>query len=219
MLGRRPYRRKGRAVEPHEVGETIAESARHDGAAPDDDRFRRGVAVFLGVLGMLLAIASLAGENAMKETVNANILATDMFAFYQARNERQTNYQLAADMLEAQLAMRTDLPAETNRSVAARVADYRAMVKRLESDPADGTGKQELLAKARGFEAHRDHAQRQDVNFDYSRALFQIAIVLGSVSIVAASRPLLWLCGTIALVATLFGINGFLLVDIPTPFS
>jgi hypothetical protein len=206
-------------VEPHEVGETIAESAQHDGAAPDDDHFRRGAAVFLGVLGMLLAIASLAGENAMKETVNANILATDMFAFYQARNERQTDYQLAADMLGAQLAMRTDLPAETSGSIAARVADYRSMVTRLESDPANGTGKQELLAKARGFEAHRDHAQRQDVNFDYSRALFQIAIVLGSVSIVAASRPLLWLCGTIALVATLFGINGFLLIDIPMPFS
>jgi hypothetical protein len=161
----------------------------------------------------------LAGENAMKETVNANILATDTFAFYQARNERQTNYQLAADALEAQLAMRSDLPAETARSITTHVADYRAMVKRLESDPANGTGKQELLVKARGFEAQRDHAQRQDVNFDYSRALFQIAIVLGSVSIVAASRPLLWLCGAIALVATLFGINGFLLLDIPLPFS
>jgi hypothetical protein len=219
ILGCRQRQRKGRALEPHEVGETIAESAHHHGAAPDDDRFRRGAAVLLGVLGMLLAIASLAGENAMKETVNANILATDMFAFYQARNERQTNYQLAADALDVQLAMRTDLPAETAQSIAARVADYRAMVKRLESDPANGTGKQELLAKARGFEAHRDHAQRQDVNFDYSRALFQIAIVLGSVSIVAASRPLLWLCGGIALVATLFGVNGFLLLDIPMPFS
>jgi hypothetical protein len=93
------------------------------------------------------------------------------------------------------------------------------MAKRLESDPANGTGKQELRAKAQGFEAQRDHAQRQDINFDYSRALFQIAIVLGSVSFVAASRPLLWLCGAIALVATLFAINGFLLVDIPLPFS
>jgi hypothetical protein len=206
-------------LEPHEVGETIAESAHHHGAAPDDDRFRRGAAVLLGVLGMLLAIASLAGENAMKETVNANILATDTFAFYQARNERQTNYQLAADALEVQLAIRPDLPPEKGQSIAARIADYRATAKRLESDPANGTGKQELLAKAKRFEAQRDHAQRQDVNFDYSRALFQIAIVLGSVSIVAASRPLLWLCTMIALAATLFGINGFLLVEIPLPFS
>jgi Domain of unknown function (DUF4337) len=200
-------------VEPHEVGETIAETAhhRHAGAA-EDDRFRRLAAVFLGVLGMLLAITSLGGENAMKETVNANILASDAYAFYQARNVRQTGYQLAADTLEALLATHPGLPAELRRPLDERIAQYRATVKHYDSDAAAGTGKKELLAKARAFEAERDHAQRQDISFDYSRALFQIAIVLGSVAIVAASRPLLWLCGALALVATLLGANGFLLL-------
>ena len=55
-------------------------------------------------------------------------------------------------------------------------------------------------------------AQRRDLNFDYARALFQIAIVLGSVSIVAASRPLLWLCALLAVAATLLAANGFFLV-------
>ena len=219
MLGRRPRQRKGPALEPDEVGDTIAESTESARRGADgDDRFRRFTAVLLGALGMLLAIASLAGENAMKETVNANILATDTFAFYQARGERQTSYQLAADALEVQLAALPDLAAEARQAIAARVAEYRALVGRFESDPANGNGRRELLAKARGLEAKRDHAQRQDGNFDYSRALFQIAIVLGSVSIVAASRPLLWLCGAIALVATLFAVNGFLLLA-EIPFS
>jgi hypothetical protein len=194
------------------VGETIAETMDHGHAAGNDERFRRGAAVFLGALGMLLAIASLAGENAMKETVNTNILASDTYAFYQARNERQTAYQLAADALEALLASHADLAAELRRPIVERIADYRATVKRFESDAAGGNGKQELLAKARRFEDERDHAQRQDLSFDYSRALLQIAIVLGSVSIVAASRPLLWLCGALALIATALGINGFLLL-------
>jgi hypothetical protein len=215
MLRRQGRQRKGRILEPHEVGETITEAAERDAGARGDERFRKGAAVLLGVLGMLLAIASLAGENAMKDTVNANILASDTFAFYQARNERQTSYQLAANALDVLLQVQSDLAADKRQPIADRIADYRATVKRLESDPANGTGKQELLAKARAYEAERDHAQRQDINFDYSRALFQIAIVLGSVSIVAASRPLLWLCGAIALVATLFGINGFLLLKIP----
>lgn len=202
-------------MEPHEVGETIAEAAGRGESARDDERFRRGAAVLLGVLGMLLAIASLAGEHAMKDTVNANILASDTFAFYQARNERQTGYQLAANALEALLATQPDLAAEKRQPIADRAAEYRATAQRLESDPAAGNGKRELLAKARAYEAQRDHAQRQDINFDYSRALFQIAIVLGSVSIVAASRPLLWLCGVIALVATLLGVNGLLLVTLP----
>jgi hypothetical protein len=204
-------------VEPHEVGDAIAETA-HETTAVHDDRFRRGAAVFLGVLGMLLAIASLGGENAMKETVNTNILASDAYAFYQARNERQTGYRLAADALEALLATQPGLAAEAHAAIAKRIADYQATIKRFESDPENGNGKQELLAKARTFEAERDRAQRQDISFDYSRALFQIAIVLGSVSIVAASRPLLWLCGALALVATLLGANGFLLLA-GLPFS
>jgi hypothetical protein len=196
-------------VEAHEVGETIAETTHQ---AHSDDRFRRAAAVFLGVLGMLLAIASLGGEHAVKESMNANILASDTYAFYQARNERQTAFQIAADALEALLATRPELPAAVREPLDRRIAEYRATVKRYESDPATESGKQELLAKARSFEIQRDHAQRRDLNFDYARALFQIAIVLGSVSIVAASRPLLWLCALLAVAATLLAANGFFLV-------
>jgi hypothetical protein len=55
-------------------------------------------------------------------------------------------------------------------------------------------------------------AQRRDVNFDYARAFYQIAIVLGSVSIVAASWSLLGLAGVLALAATGLAANGFLLL-------
>lgn len=206
-------------MEAHEVGDTIAESADSSrAAARSDDRFRRGAAVFLGLLGMLLAIASLGGENAMKETVNANIFASDTYAFYQARNERQTGYQLAADALEALLAASPTLTPPQRAPIEKRIADYHAAIKHFESEPANGTGKQELLAKARRFESRRDEAQRRDLSFDYSRALFQIAIVLGSVSIVGASRGLLWLCGAIAVLAALLGLNGFLLL-VELPFS
>jgi hypothetical protein len=92
----------------------------------------------------------------------------------------------------------------------------RERVDRYESDPSTGEGKKELLAKAKGLEATRDHAAAQDPNFDYAEALFQIAIVLGSVSIVAASRPLVNLSGVLAIAGTLLMINGyFLLVHLP----
>ncbi len=80
---------------------------------------------------------------------------------------------------------------------------YRERVDRYESDPATGEGKKELLAKAKALEAKRDHAAEQDPNFDYAEALFQIAIVLGSVSIVAASRPLVNLSGVLTIVGYL----------------
>jgi len=57
--------------------------------------------MIIAVLAMLLAIASLGGQNATKEMLNATILASDTWAFYQAKNIRQTDMRLAAEQLEA----------------------------------------------------------------------------------------------------------------------
>ena len=181
------------------------------------ERFRKRAALAIGTLAMLLAIASLGGDNAGQEVTQANILATDTWAFFQARNIRQTSTQLAADELEILLATRPDLSAEARADVQRRLEQYRATVARFESDPVGGEGKQELSVRARGYEAARDRAEEQDNNFDYAQALFQIAIVLGSVSIVAASRPLLLLGLVLGGVGILLTVNGFfLLVAIPS---
>jgi uncharacterized protein DUF4337 len=203
------------AQEAHEIGDTIAEGGH---GAHAEASFRRGAAVILGIIAMLLAIAALLGEAAMKETINFNIKASDTYAFFQAKNARQTATQLAADQLEALMASHSEWSGEARANVVKMVADYRATAARYESDPKTGEGKKELLAKARDYEEKRDHAQRQDINYDYARALFQIAIVLGSVSIVAMSRPLLWLgCGLAAL-AVLLTLNGFFLF-VPLPLE
>jgi hypothetical protein len=196
------------AQEAHEIGDTIAEGG-HEAHA--EASFRRAAAVILGVMAMLLAIASLFGEAAMKDTINFNIKASDTFAFYQAKNERQTTLQLAADQLTALAASHPEWSGEARANVDKLITDYRATVARYESDPKTGEGKKELLAKARAFEEKRDRAQQQDSNYDYARALFQIAIVLGSVSIVALSRPLLWLGCGLAGLALIFALNGYFL--------
>src|SRR5581483_6576430 len=173
------------AHEAHEIGDTIAEGS-YESHAQSEASFRRVAAVILGVMAMLLAIASLFGEASMKDTINFNIKASDNYAFYQAKNERQTTLQLAADQLTALAASHPEWSGEARANVDKLIADYRATVARYESDPVGGEGKKELLARARGYEQKRDRAQHQDSNYDYARALFQIAIVLGSVSIVAA---------------------------------
>ena len=201
------------ANETKEIGDTIAEAG-HEAHA--EASFRRAAAVILGVIAMLLAIASLLGEAAMKETINYNIKASDTFAFYQAKNARQTAISLAADQLEALAASHPEWSGAARAQADKLISDYRATVARFESDPKTGEGKKELLQKARGYEAKRAHAQEQDSNYDFARGLFQIAIVLGSVSIVALSRPLLWLGCGLAGLALLLALNGyFLFVTLP----
>ena len=198
-------------MEASEIGETISggeESERAHAA----DRVRKLTAIYLGVVAMLLAIASLGGANATKTMVNANIQASDTYAFYQAKYLRQTTYRLVADQLEAVLATQPDLAPERRGKIEQEIARYRERADSFESDPKSGTGKQELLAKARSWEKKRDRATRRDPNFEFAEALFQIAIVLGTVSIVAEARWLVGLSGVLSVVAVLLTLNGFFLV-------
>lgn len=175
------------------------------------DRMKRVAALLIGILAMLLAIAGLGGSNAAKEMTNNNIAAANAWAFFQAKNARQTSFRLAADELELALLREPGMPAEARQRVQTRIAEYRATVARYESDPKENDGKKELIQRAKAHEAARNHAQAQDPYFDYSEALFQIAIVLCSVAIVAGSVPLLWIGGSLGIVATLLMLNGFFL--------
>lgn len=186
---------------PHEAHEAHA-----------DDSFRKLTGIYLGIVAMLLAIATLGGSNATKIMVNANIQASDTYGYYQAKYLRQTTYRLAADQLEAQLAAAPAMPPAARAKSEDTIKRWRAAAERYETDPASGQGKKELLATAKEWEAKRDRAAERDPNFDFSEALFQIAIVLGSVSIVAASRPLVRLSGVLAVLATLLMLNGYLLL-------
>src|SRR5919198_157675 len=128
------------APEAADAAEAIQEAAEETRA--QNERFRRRAAIVIGVLAMLLAISSLGGGNATKEMLNANIQASDTFAFYQAKNVRQTSNQLAADSLEALLVSRPDLTADARGEIQKRIDGYNATVARYESEPATGEGKQ-----------------------------------------------------------------------------
>jgi hypothetical protein len=202
-------------MEAAEAADTIQDLAHEQHTT--DDAFRRDAAVMIGILALLLAITSLSGEHAAKEMVNANILAADAYAFFQAKNIRQTSTQLAADDLGILLLTQPTLPAEVRARIEARIEGYEATVRRYESDPATGEGKQELLVTAQGYEEEREHAHAQEQSLAYAQALLQIAIVLGSVAIVATSRWLLG--GGLALggIGLLLLLNGYLLVvHLPT---
>jgi len=201
-------------VEAHEVAEQIHESAEpHEhSAAAAPEWFRRLAAIYVGVCAMLLAIASLGGADATKEMLNANIHASDTYAFYQAKNIRQTDYQIAAEQLELLAAGMPGLSSDHVAKVDKLVKRYRDTVERYESEPARGEGKKELMAKAHDWEKKRDHAAAQIPNFEYAEALLQIAIVLGSVAIVAVSPALLGVSGILATLGVLLTINGYFLV-------
>jgi Domain of unknown function (DUF4337) len=212
----RLFRVKEMPVEASEIAEKIRGEEEFERRIEADAEFRKLTGIYLGFVAMLLAITTLGGANTAKTLVNANIQASDTYGFYQAKYARQTAYRLAADQLEAQLAMNPALPPGDKTKLQDKIARWRATADRYENDPAGGAGKEQLLARATEWQEKRARAAERDPNFDFAEALFQIAIVLGSVSIVAASRPLVRLSAALAFVATLLMVNGyFLLIHLP----
>jgi hypothetical protein len=180
------------------------------------DTFKQRAAVAIAFFAMALAICGLGGSNAGKDMLNNNILASNFYNFYQAKNMRQTALTLAADEIELGRLADPTLPETTRQALQKKLSDYRATILRYETDPKTSEGKKELLARALEHEALRDFAMKQDPYFDYAEALLQIAIVLISVSIIAALPWLAFFGGTIGVIGVLLTFNGFfLLVHIP----
>jgi hypothetical protein len=181
------------------------------------DTFKQRAAVTIAFFAMLLAITSLGGSNAGKEAVNNNVLASNYWNFFQAKNMRQTSFGLAADELELRLAQNDpSLSPEAQAAMKAKAEAYRKTVARYESEPETREGKKELIARAKQHEAMRDHALKQDPYFDYAEALLQIAIVLISVAIVADLAWLSFVGGALGIIGALLTLNGFFLfVDLP----
>jgi len=184
-----------------------------------DESFKNRAALSIAFMAMLLAITSLGGGNAAEDMANNNIHASDTWAFYQAKSIRQTSFRIAADGLEADLRSKPGLPPEARDFMQKKMEEYRATAARYEDEPdkddpknpLKGEGRKQLTARARDYESRREVAQKQDPNFDFAEALFQIAIVLASVSILASSRPILRVSLVVGGAATLLMLNGYFL--------
>lgn len=182
----------------------------------ESDIFKQRAAVAIAFFAMVLAICGLGGSNAGKEAVNNNVLASNYYSFFQAKNARQSALELAVDEIELGWLNDPNLPDAAKQAMRAKMQGYKATIQRYESEPSTNEGKKELLSRARDHEKKRDLALKQDPYFDYAEALLQIAIVLISVSIIAGISWLAFLGGAVGLAGVLLTVNGFfLLVEIP----
>jgi hypothetical protein len=206
-------------MDSNDAAELIAEIHEERAESAADDRFRNRAALLIAFLAAVLAIGGLGGGNATDDMVANNIKASDSWAFYQAKNVRQTMYEIAAETLQDQIA--TGALTLAGRAAAEkRLADYKATVARYDSepdpkapnDPLKGEGKKEIKQRAQSFEAAFDQASAQDNNFDLAEVLLQLALVLGSVAILAVSRWVLIVSAVTGAVGALLTLNGFLLL-------
>ena len=175
-----------------------------------DQTFSRRVALTTAIYAVVLAIASLGGNNAMKEMLLAQQLSSDQWAYYQAKVVREHLNRANKLLVEAQLAEPSPFKGAERQKFEALARKFADEEKRMAGD------KKDIEKEARKLEKERDWNRDKDPYFDYAEVLLQIAIVTASVSILAASRPIFSFSMGLAVLGALLTVNGFtLLVRIP----
>jgi hypothetical protein len=123
------------------------------------------------------------------DTVQSNIQASDLWAFFQAKTLRQFTLERQSEVLKIE---REGVPPERQAAIdaqlkvwAAKIGKYESdKIGEYESDPKSGEGRKELMARAKAAEADRDTSLAANNLFGYASAALQLAIVLASASII-----------------------------------
>ncbi len=170
---------------PHENLEHAehAEHAAHGG--------NKSIALLISVMALFLAFSETLGKSAQTEGIGLNIKASDTWNFFQAKTIRQTALRTAAENGAALLPGITDPAAKD--AMAKQIDGWKATVARYESDPKEKDGRKELREQAHAYEHDRDTSLARYHHYEVASAAFQIAIVLGSATIITGMLVLAWI--------------------------
>jgi hypothetical protein len=175
-----------------------------DNEVPDPSRSVREAklkdkaGMVISVFALILAVNSWYGGKLSSTTLNNTIAANDVWSFYEAKSIKQ---MLAEQSLDDAIVRKDEKKIET---LTAKIARY-------ESEPATGEGKKELMAKAKGLEADRDHAKKQSPWIGFASTLYQLSIVVLSASILAVSMSMFWGSFVVAGLGLLLSLQGVFL--------
>ena len=208
-------------MDSNDAPELIAELREERSDKIEGEHFTNRAALLIAAMAAVLAIGGLGGGNATDDMMVGNIRAANTWAFFQAKNMRQTVYEIEVAELESRLPRAGAVEAA---NLHERIDEYRAKIARYDDepdpaspdDPLKGEGKKQLMAQAQAFEAMRDRASEQDNNFDYAEVVLQLALVLGSVAILASNRTVLTASAVLGIIGAALTLNGFFLL-VPLP--
>jgi hypothetical protein len=176
-----------------------------------ENQFSRRVALVTAVFAVVLAIAALGGNHAMKEMLLSQQQSSDQWAFYQAKVIREHLYRGQKLRLEADLVERdASLKPEARKKLEDLLAKLDEEEKRYNVE------KKDIEKAAKALEHQRDGFAARDPYFLVAEALLQIAIVMSSVSILARSRVIFSFSLALAVIGAILTINGyFMLFQLP----
>ena len=171
------------------------------GAHGHVDSSNKNVAMLIAILALVLAISETLGKSAQTAGVSANIEASNLWAFYQAKTVRRTIVRTAAQRAEAQLPF---LEPKAHEALEKRAKGWREDSERYDSEPETGEGRKQLAERAKAAEQKRDYSLAAYHHFELASAAVQIAIVLASAEVITGVAALVWLSGALGIAGIVF---------------
>lgn len=165
--------------------------------------FGRRAALTTAIYAVVLSIASLGGNNTVKEMLLAQQQSSDQWAFYQAKVIREHQYRGQKMILETQLSEPSTVKGAEREKLAALAAKFADEEKRYAAE------KKDIEKDAKKLEHARDLFRERHPYFEFGEVLLQIAIVSASVSILSTSRPMFWFSLVLAVFGAVLTVNGY----------
>ena len=172
--------------EAHELLEH-AENAEHASHS------NRGVALVIAILALFLSFSEMLGKSAQTEAIGANVEASNLWSFFQAKTVRQTMLRTASEQLKITAEAAAD-PA-TRAAMEKQVEAWQKTVARYDTEPETHEGRKELADRAKEAEESRNTFLAKYEAYEIASAAFQIGIVLASAAVITKIVLLVWAAG------------------------
>ena len=173
------------------------ESLEHAEHAEHASHSNRGVALVIAILALFLSFSEMLGKSSQTEAIGANVEASNLWSFFQAKTVRQTMLRTASEQLKISAEAAADPAART--AMEKQVEAWQKTVARYDTEPETHEGRKELAERAKQAEEERDLATAKYHHFELASGAFQIGIVLASATIITGMVALAWVSGLLTL--------------------
>jgi len=174
----------------------MAEVEIHTTHDHSNDAFSRRVGVFVGIIGILLTIVTIASHRAHTAAVIERTKANDQWAFFQSKKLRQHLAELGANLLGA---------------LATDPGRVQGLLDKLDQDRARyAHDTEEIQKEAQAKEAESAHEERRASRFDLGEGFLELGLVLSSLYFLSKRRFFPVLGGLCATIGTALGVAGYL---------
>lgn len=187
------------------------ENLAHQISHPRGSTLETKLTILIAAFAVILAIAEIGAQTSDNHAREHQLAATNLYAFFQAKNIRQTQYKLFREELVILGPFFINGKSLT-KDVQKKIAEIDEKILDYESNVDTAEGKKELLFRAKFEEEKHQLYTKKETWFHVAVILLQLSIIFCSLAILLKQRWIIKLCITLGLSGFLATLNGFFII-------